>query len=107
MCPTSDCTDDQQTQESYNFRIDLTDHSATVRGCPVNNDVARRMIEVPAEEFAHKDVDYKTNRKWKYMLEMCKIYFKVSSFGNSAGGTVRIISLDLADLREAAKYLFE
>ena len=89
----------------YNFTVDLTDHEATIRACPVNNDVAKRMIEVPADQFRHQNQDYKTHRKWKYMLEMCKVYFKMSTRSDGKVARVRIISLDLADLREAVKHM--
>jgi hypothetical protein len=81
-------------QPSFDLRIQLSDHTGSLQGCQLYGKAVEDMLGIkvttsPAvfllmhgwngqvEEYLQLDEDARTQLKWMYLLERCKIYIKV------------------------------
>ncbi|XP_061165921.1 meiosis-specific with OB domain-containing protein-like [Saccostrea echinata] len=81
----------------YRIPVSLSDHSGTLELCYLYGSVAEHLIGVKVENYLKLDLANKTKIKWRFLLERCKVYFKVyrsSKYGGKA--VLQIISCSLA-----------
>ncbi|ESP04648.1 hypothetical protein LOTGIDRAFT_204952 [Lottia gigantea] len=90
----------------YNITLSISDHTATLDFTHLQPTVAEHMLGFPADQINHVSLDQLTQIKWKYLLERCKIKFKLIKYNKDSISkyTVRILSLDLADTENVLNY---
>uniref|UniRef100_A0A8C6U215 Methionine sulfoxide reductase B1b n=1 Tax=Neogobius melanostomus TaxID=47308 RepID=A0A8C6U215_9GOBI len=89
----------------FDLFVDLSDHTGTLQGCSLRSPVAEKMLDCTVKEFTSMTDDERTDLKWKYLLERCKIYVKIFPPSKMRTGVKGIIlGCSLADPGEV-KYL--
>ncbi|KAF7659490.1 hypothetical protein LDENG_00295410 [Lucifuga dentata] len=61
----------------FDLLVDFTDHTGTLHGCSLRSPEAEKILSCTTEEFTNLTDDERTAMKWKFLLERCKIYFKI------------------------------
>ncbi|KAM6951565.1 meiosis-specific with OB domain-containing protein [Aplochiton taeniatus] len=62
----------------FDLLVDVTDHTGTLQTCSLCGPAAEKTLGVSVEEFLHFTEDERTAMKWKFLLERCKVYLKIS-----------------------------
>ncbi|XP_067125481.1 meiosis-specific with OB domain-containing protein isoform X2 [Centruroides vittatus] len=90
-------------EEIFDINIWLSDYSGTLKKCFLNDEIAQKLLNCTVEEYSYLSETEKTNMKWKFLLEWCKIYFKIvaSSSGNPS---FYIISCQISNVDEFVKH---
>ncbi|XP_048760956.2 meiosis-specific with OB domain-containing protein-like [Ostrea edulis] len=88
----------EQADIEYRIPISLSDHTGTLEQCYLYGSVAEHFIGIKVENYFKLDQEKKTRIKWRFLLERCKIYFKVYRSGKDGGkACLQIMSCSLAD----------
>ncbi|XP_038064196.1 meiosis-specific with OB domain-containing protein-like [Patiria miniata] len=104
-CPSS-VSGQTETVMTFDILTDLSDATGTLSGCYLGGTQAEEMLQCTTDEFLHYTEQQKTDLKWRFLLERCKLYFKISRYGvNSSRRIVRILSCSLADPTEILPHL--
>ncbi|KAJ8037086.1 Meiosis-specific with OB domain-containing protein [Holothuria leucospilota] len=99
-CPFS-LADTAETTLIFDMRVNLSDHTGTITGTYLGGKVAQEMLGCTEEEFLQLTEQRKTELKWNYLLERCKVYFKIVPSGfNGANNVLRLLSCEQADSKE-------
>ncbi|XP_077980792.1 meiosis-specific with OB domain-containing protein-like [Glandiceps talaboti] len=103
---TASVTGNTVTQMSYDVSVTLTDNTGSLHGFRLGGNAAEEILGCTVGEYCQiSDMD-KTQLKWKYLLEKCKVYFKmIQPRFENATPTVRILSCSPADPFEAVKFI--
>ncbi|XP_071797050.1 meiosis-specific with OB domain-containing protein-like [Asterias amurensis] len=101
-CPSS-LSGKTDTVMTFDIPVDLSDITGTLSGCYLGGNQAEEMLKCSMDEFIQYTDQQKTDLKWKYLLERCKVYFKVSQPG--AKRVVRVLSCSKADPMEVIPHL--
>ncbi|XP_046856111.1 meiosis-specific with OB domain-containing protein-like [Xenia sp. Carnegie-2017] len=86
-------------QLSYNLLVDVSDHNGTINNCRIMTSALESMLGYPPDQFEQLPSAVVTDIKMKYLLEKCKIYFRISK--NAHSNFVLILSCDTAEPEEA------
>ncbi|XP_033119046.1 meiosis-specific with OB domain-containing protein-like [Anneissia japonica] len=110
LCSNTECTVDTSDDSPvpvFDMNLAISDHTGTIDSCRLGGSVAERVLECTAADFCMMDDEEKTEKKWKYLLEMCKVFFKLSPAMRDSGLVVmiRVLSCSRADQQEAASYI--
>ncbi|KAM7432715.1 hypothetical protein ABFA07_016895 [Porites harrisoni] len=92
----------------FELGISLSDHTGTISNCRLTQPCAESMCGCKATDMAHWNITQLTELKVQFLLEKCKVYFKVATsnrLSSSAKKWIRLLSCTLADSREAAESL--
>ncbi|XP_041364967.1 meiosis-specific with OB domain-containing protein-like [Gigantopelta aegis] len=112
VCTNQDCSGDLFTSENfddsvsaaveYNIVVSLSDNTGTIHFCHLQGAPAEHVLGHKAAEFQQLHTQKKTDVKWNYLLERCKVKFKIRKFSadTNSKSTVRILSLEKADPME-------
>ncbi|XP_068673464.1 meiosis-specific with OB domain-containing protein-like [Montipora capricornis] len=90
----------------YEFGISLSDHTGTIENCRLSEKCAENMCGCKATDFVHWSVPQMTELKVQFLLEKCKVFFKVTTSNRSSNAPkkwIRVLSCTLADPKEAAE----
>ncbi|KAM9832021.1 meiosis-specific with OB domain-containing protein [Neosynchiropus ocellatus] len=90
----------------FDLLVDVTDHTGTLTACTLQSPEAEKTFGCSKEEFTSMTDDGRTEMKWTYLLERCKIYMKVVPTTKLKSG-VRGVILDcsLADPGEVKLHM--
>ncbi|XP_022089351.1 meiosis-specific with OB domain-containing protein-like [Acanthaster planci] len=95
-----------ETTMTFDILTDFSDATGTLKGCYLGGTYAEEMLQCTAGEFLHYTEQQKTDLKWRFLLERCKVYFKVFRYGaNSPRRIVRILSCNPAQPTEILPHL--
>uniref|UniRef100_A0AAY5KEY1 MEIOB-like N-terminal domain-containing protein n=1 Tax=Esox lucius TaxID=8010 RepID=A0AAY5KEY1_ESOLU len=82
----------------FDLLVDVTDHTGTLQSCSLNGTVAEKTLGCSHNEFANLTEDERTAIKWKFLLERCKVYFKITPSSKSRSGMrCSVLECSLAD----------
>lgn len=103
-------TTQQTIKTQYEIMVSLSDHTGTVENCRLAENCAETMCGCKAVDFARWTIPQLTNLKLQFLLERCKVYFKltISSSNRSTSATkkwIRLLSCTLVDPKEAVESL--
>ncbi|KAL7857176.1 hypothetical protein SRHO_G00160750 [Serrasalmus rhombeus] len=100
-CTNTVCPNQGQPQDftaDFDLWVDITDHTGTLKACNLSGTVAEKILGCTSEEFMCLSEPQRMAMKWRFLLERCKIYLKVSpSTKNIRGMRINILSCTLAD----------
>ncbi|XP_071963434.1 meiosis-specific with OB domain-containing protein-like isoform X2 [Antedon mediterranea] len=110
FCNNSECnmeTANELPVPTFDMSVTISDHTGSVTNCRMGGSVCERLLECTATDFTMMNDRQKTEKKWKYLLEMCKFYVKISPVMRDSGQevTIRVLSCSIADEKEAANCL--
>ncbi|PIK37394.1 putative meiosis-specific with OB domain-containing protein [Apostichopus japonicus] len=105
LCSNSSCAsslaDTTEQTLTFDMRVSLSDHTGTVAGTYLTNNLVQELLGCTVDEFMQLPEARKTDLKWSYLLEKCKVYFKVVPSGfNGANNTLRLLACERADPKE-------
>ncbi|XP_051523601.1 meiosis-specific with OB domain-containing protein isoform X2 [Myxocyprinus asiaticus] len=87
-----------QVTTGFDLLVDISDHTGTLQTCSLASTVAEKTLGCKTEEFLCLSESQRTDMKWKFLLERCKIYLKAfPSAKASSGMRASILSCALAD----------
>ncbi|XP_076075230.1 meiosis-specific with OB domain-containing protein-like isoform X1 [Mytilus galloprovincialis] len=117
LCSNVECTQgalamfdtsviDKQPVVEYSVPVSISDHTGTIEHCFIDGTVMENLLGIKAEVFRDLNIDKRTQMKWNFLLERCKLYFKI--FKSSSGGTenksvFRIMSLKPAKVQDCVQ----
>ncbi|KAK6170717.1 hypothetical protein SNE40_019038 [Patella caerulea] len=86
----------------YNISVSISDHTGTLDFCQLQSTAAENILGFKADNINEVNLDKLTQIKWNYLLERCKIKFKIKKFNSRI--SVRVLSLMVADHNEVHSY---
>lgn len=103
-------TAQQIIKTQYEMMVSLSDHTGTLENCRLAENCAETMCGCKAMDLARWTIPQLTNLKIQFLLERCKVYFKLttSSSNRSTSATkkwIRLLSCTLVDPKEATASL--
>ncbi|XP_013380147.1 meiosis-specific with OB domain-containing protein-like [Lingula anatina] len=104
-CPLGFLNDDTM-EVDYDMQFDmgltLSDCTGSMHYCRAYGSVVEKMLGCTADEFQKYDDKKKTQLKWKFLLEKCKLYIKVTLPRFDRPNTLtRILDCQVANPQEA------
>ncbi|KAL8601495.1 hypothetical protein ACOMHN_000437 [Nucella lapillus] len=80
----------------YNIPVALSDHTGTVSFCHLQAAAADAVFTCLPQAFLGMTEEQRTNIKWQYLMEHCKVIFKLKMFRPGSGQlpAVQILSLE-------------
>ncbi|ELT88585.1 hypothetical protein CAPTEDRAFT_89352, partial [Capitella teleta] len=91
---------------SFDLRIHLSDQYGTLSPCHVYGPIAEEMLGLKVADYLNLCEDQKTELKWNFLLERCKVYLKVSlPDAIRPRISYRVMNCTLADPLEYVNYL--
>ncbi|XP_070580166.1 meiosis-specific with OB domain-containing protein-like isoform X2 [Ptychodera flava] len=108
VCQNGECTASMtgsgETQMMFDVQVNLSDQTGTFQLCKLGGNVAEQMFGLTVEEFCNINDDMRTQLKWKYLLEKCKVYFKMfHARQDNQRPLLRILSCCVADPYQAVQ----
>ncbi|XP_048575411.1 meiosis-specific with OB domain-containing protein isoform X1 [Nematostella vectensis] len=100
-CPAAANNMTSQVKTQYEIPVSLTDHTGTVQ-CRLPEKCAEAMLGYTAEEFLEVPQSQCTDIKFKYLLERCKVYFKIITSGKRR---LRLLDCSVAEPEETSLFL--
>ncbi|XP_077407881.1 meiosis-specific with OB domain-containing protein [Vanacampus margaritifer] len=90
----------------FDLLVDLTDHTGTLHACSLRSPAAEAMLGCTTEQFDRLTNKERTEMKWKFLLERCKIYVKIlPSTKTKSGVRAVVLACSLADPGEAKQHI--
>ncbi|XP_068439712.1 meiosis-specific with OB domain-containing protein [Clinocottus analis] len=90
----------------FDLPVDFTDHTGTLQACSLRSPVAEKILGCTTEEFTSLRDAERTAMKWKFLLERCKIYVKISSSTKLRSGTRGVVlACSVADPGEVKQHM--
>ncbi|XP_014662357.1 PREDICTED: meiosis-specific with OB domain-containing protein-like [Priapulus caudatus] len=77
-CPMGSSMEPPDTQAQYDVLLQLSDRTGSLRAVRLGGAQAETLIGCPAGQFKDMEDGEKTAIKWKYLMELCKVYIKTS-----------------------------
>nr|XP_022317556.1 meiosis-specific with OB domain-containing protein-like [Crassostrea virginica] len=94
---TNEVPELNKAELEYRIPVSLSDHTGTLEHCYLYGSVAENLIGLKVDNFLKLDLENRTRIKWRFLLERCKVFFKV--YHSSAGegrAVVQVMSCSLA-----------
>lgn len=103
QCDNPTCSDENhsESQLTYNLLVDISDQSGTIINCRMMSSALETVLGYPPDQFQQLPASAIAEFKTKYLLEKCKIYFRISK--NTRSNSVLVLSCALADPEEIAE----
>lgn len=94
---TSDPPELDRAELEYRIPVSLTDHTGSLEHCYLYGSVAEHLMGIKVENFLKMDLENRTRIKWRFLMERCKVYFKVYRSNKDGGrAVIQIMSCSLA-----------
>ncbi|XP_076459835.1 meiosis-specific with OB domain-containing protein-like isoform X2 [Babylonia areolata] len=104
-CTNPDCNTGHSTNTTgpssnamteYNIQVALSDHTGTVNFCHLQSTLADTITGCKAQAFLGMPEEQRTTVKWQYLMEHCKVFFKLKMFKPATGHlpAVQILSME-------------
>ncbi|KAL5019061.1 hypothetical protein ScPMuIL_004783 [Solemya velum] len=106
MFDTTGQTNNTQPTADFSISLSISDHSGTITQCHMSGNAVEKLVGCKPDDFLKMSPTQKTQIKWKYLLERCKIFFKLTKNSNRTSGTsVRVLHCELASPPEVCQNL--
>ncbi|XP_056285934.1 meiosis-specific with OB domain-containing protein isoform X2 [Pseudoliparis swirei] len=90
----------------FDLPVDLTDHTGTLHACSLRSPVAESILGCTTKEFTNLNDDERTAMKWKFLLERCKTYVKITPSTKVKSGTRGVVlACSVADPGEVKQHM--
>lgn len=97
---------DQDLETSFSLSAALSDHTGTLTGCSLQGEVANKMLNCTVDQYLSMTEDARTELKWDFLLERCKVYYKVQpATPDFPQPKVIILSCEKADIQDVVKHI--
>lgn len=113
-CSNPECTTcvnpggNSTIKTQFEFGISLSDHTGTIVNCRLTDKCAENMCGCKATDLVHWIIPQLTELKVQFLLEKCKVYFKLTTSNRPSSSSkkwIKLLSCTLADPNEAAESL--
>ncbi|XP_060951515.1 meiosis-specific with OB domain-containing protein [Limanda limanda] len=108
-CTNQLCTGADQglsATTGFDLLVDFTDHTGTLHACTLRGPVAEKTLGCTTKEFTSLTDDERTAKKWKLLLERCKVYVKVlPSTKTRSGIRGEVVACSLSDPGEVKQHM--
>ncbi|KAL9957257.1 hypothetical protein ACROYT_G038871 [Oculina patagonica] len=121
MCSNPECatsvnpgpgssTSQQTIKTQYELGVSLSDHTGTIENCRLTEKCAEDIFGCKAMDLVSWTISQLTQLKVQFLLERCKVFFKLttspsSRSSNTSKKWLKLLSCTLADPKEAAEAL--
>ncbi|XP_052128503.1 meiosis-specific with OB domain-containing protein-like [Frankliniella occidentalis] len=102
-CPVEQGSETFVPRRMFNIRIDLSDHTGTLKGCRLTAETAETVLGCTVLEFGSMTDQQKDILKWNFLMERCAARILVLKASHERRQPyISLISCSIADISEVA-----